>query len=84
MTSELASAEVAVAVPGALSATVTADPTCVPLPAPHVPVSGGVSWLGPQRKKVTVPVGVGAVPPPLVLPVTVAVSVIGSVEPSWR
>src|SRR5688500_9951740 len=82
--SDLASAEVAVAVPGALSDTVTDDPTCAPLPAPHVPVSAGVSWLGPHRKKVTVPVGVGAVPPPLAVPLTVAASVIGSVDPSWR
>src|SRR5882672_8732880 len=38
---------------------------------------------GPQRKKLTVPVGVGAFPPGAV-PETSALSVIGSAEPSWR
>src|SRR5207247_10732146 len=54
--------------------------TSVPLVPWQVPVFAGVSWLGPQRKKSTVPVGLGAVPPVEVWPVTVAVSVIGVVS----
>src|SRR2546426_3285191 len=84
-----ASGDVAVAVP-VVPETLTGfgDPgsggTKVPLESSQVPLESGVSCVGEHRKNVTVPVGVGAVPPPLVWPTTVAVSVIELRSPSVR
>src|SRR5712691_5607305 len=84
----------AVAVPPAPGVSgVTGDPTWAPSESLQVPSGSGwstpltsavVSCDGEHRKNVTVPVGLGAVPPLLLWPVTVAVSVIEAVEPRVR